>query len=175
MEILYNILLVLIPSGILSATVYFMISAQFENQERTRALQIRREDRKRFDNQKLQAYERLILLLERISPDALAMRVRGNYKDAESMQRGMIKTIKNEFEHNITQQLYISTEAWKLVVQAKEESIRIVNIAASKTEKDSDAVEYTRVILSLSSQLTPLPTQVAVDGLKSEFRSRYGK
>ncbi len=175
MDILFNILLVLIPSGLLSATVYYLIRAQFENQEKMKALELRKIDRNRFDDQKLQAYERLILFLERISPDALAMRLRGGYKTAESMQAGMIQTIKKEFDHNITQQLYISGEAWKLVVQSKEESIRIVNIAASKVKEDADAVEFTKMVLSLSSQISPLPTRVAVDGLKSEFRRRYGK
>lgn len=175
MDIFFNILLVLIPSGLLSATVYFMIRSQFENQEKMKALELRKIDKNRFDDQKLQAYERLILLLERISPDALAMRLRGKYKVAEGMQAGMVSAIKSEFEHNITQQLYISSEAWKLVVQAKEESIRIVNISASKLEKDADAVEFTKMVLSLTSQISPLPTRIAVEGLKSEFKRRYGK
>lgn len=175
MDIFFNILLVLIPSGFLSATVYFLIRSQFENQEKMKALELRKIDRNRFDNQKLQAYERLILLLERISPDVLAMRLKGQHKSAEAMQAAMIKTIKSEFEHNITQQLYISAEAWKLVVQSKEESIRIVNIAASKLEEDADSIALIKMILSLTSQISPLPTRVAVDGLKSEFKRRYGK
>ncbi|MDR9399112.1 hypothetical protein [Salibacter sp.] len=173
MDYLFELFKLLIPSGIVGATVYFVIQQYHENQEKIKALELRKQSKDHVNPTKIQAYERLILFLERISPDKLAMRSQNSKLTAQQHQMAMLTNIRNEFDHNLTQQLYVSSEAWKLVVQGKEEAIRIINISASKCEENASSFDLTQMILSVTAQLEHLPQKVAIEGLKREFRSRF--
>jgi len=173
MDFLFELFKILIPSGIIFVTVYFMLKQFFDGQERLKKLELRKAGQKDINPMKMQAYERLILFLERISPNNLVMRTQKPSLTARAQQAEMLKAIREEFDHNLTQQLYISSEAWALVKRAKEEVIRLVNIAASKMEEETMSVELSKQILAMTAQLEHIPTKVAIEGLKKEFRSYF--
>ena len=91
---------------------------------------------------------------------------------ARLMQSDVLKVIRDEFDHNLTQQLYISNEAWASVVAAKEETIKILNKAAENTPKDGTSLEFSAAILQLTQRMTKAPTDVAAEILKAEFRRK---
>jgi len=173
MDFIIEVLKVLVPSTVIFVTLYFLMKQFFEGQEKMRMLELRKQSRSDAGPIKMQAYERLILFLERINPDNLALRTQKNGVSARAQHSEMIRTIRSEFEHNLTQQLYISSEAWALVKRAKEESIRMINVAASQISENEDSYELSRRVISMSAQLENVPTSIAVEGLKKEFRSIY--
>lgn len=171
-EVISQILLYLIPAAGAVAVVYVMMTKHFENEQKMRDLEWKEKKTKDYLPIQMQAYERLILLLERIHPEALVFRVNKPGMSARLLQADILKIIRDEFDHNLTQQLYISPEAWSAVKAAREETVNILKAAASRVSKDADSLEFSTAILELVGQLQKLPTDVAIDILKREFRAK---
>ena len=100
----------------------------------------------------LQAYERLILLTERIALPSLINRINQPGIAGRDMQMMLTHTIKQEFDHNITQQIYVSTEAWEAVRNLKEQNIHIVNQVASILPPDVSGSELNKQLLEMIVQ-----------------------
>ena len=100
----------------------------------------------------LQAYERLILLTDRIALPNLISRVNTPGLSARDMQGLLIQSIRQEFEHNITQQIYVSNEAWGVVRDYKEQNLLIVNQVASFLPEDAAGADLLRALLDLLMQ-----------------------
>ena len=97
----------------------------------------------------LQAYERLILLVDRIALPHLISRSNQEGLGLRDMQFLLVNTIKQEFEHNVTQQIYVSSEAWEAVRNLKEQNIHIVNQVASFLPPDSSGTDLNKHILEM--------------------------
>lgn len=98
---------------------------------------------------KITACERLTLFLERIKPESLITRLNDGHLTNREFQLILLKDIRNEYEHNLTQQLYISDIAWKACEDAKNEIMSIINTASSKTKPEGNAIEISNNILQL--------------------------
>lgn len=118
---------------------------------------------------RMQAYERLILLLERNTPHQLITRYNSGDMTAPEYQLLLISSIRNEVEHNITQQLYITNESWMVVRTSVEELIAIVNNQARTLPSEATGRDLAQSILGYFSQPgTIVPNYVAVQQLKTE-------
>jgi hypothetical protein len=84
-----------------------------------------------------------------------------------------LKTIREEFDHNVTQQLFISEAGWKMMRDSKEESIRLINLAASQMGDQSTSLDLSAKIMELMAQLETMPSEVAVAFLKQEFQALF--
>ncbi len=91
---------------------------------------------------RLRAYERLMLYLERISPENLGLRIMKEARDAGTAHRLAIKSIQEEFEHNQSQRLYVSMEIWKMVKGARDFMLKVVNEAMAKVTPEAPAVAF---------------------------------
>jgi hypothetical protein len=100
----------------------------------------------------LQAYERLILLSERIALPSLVNRLNSQGLSSREMQGLLAETIRQEFDHNITQQIYVSQEAWDAVKNLKEQNIFIINQVASFLPPDSTATDLSKSLLEMIVQ-----------------------
>jgi hypothetical protein len=118
---------------------------------------------------RLQACERLILLLERITPARAVNRALQPEMTTYELQMTLLRNIREEYEHNVAQQLYISPSCWSLIRTAKEEIIRLVNLSASETDNGSAAGEMAKNLLIYWSQLDQDPVQLAITQLKKEI------
>ncbi len=95
---------------------------------------------------RLQAYERAILFLERISPENLIMRVNKSGFTCQQLQSELMQTIRSEFEHNLSQQIYISHGAWEMLKIARGRTIQLINSLAEKIPKDSPSINLSKAI-----------------------------
>jgi hypothetical protein len=100
----------------------------------------------------LQAYERLVLLTDRISLPNLVSRVNQPDLNAREMQQLMLMNIKQEFEHNITQQIYVAKEAWEAVQSLKEQNMLIINQVASFLPETATSQDLSRSLMELLVQ-----------------------
>lgn len=123
---------------------------------------------------KLQAYERLVLFMERISPNSILVRVHRGGMSAGQLQSDLMSTIRAEFEHNLSQQIYISDQAWEEVKEAKEDMIRIVNNAFNHVGMNATGIQMSTQIFEQVLKTDNVPTQKAVDFLKTEARQLLG-
>ncbi len=173
MEDFLDILKYILPSGVVFATAYFLLRAFLENDNRKKLLELKMTNQGLISPIRLQAYERVILFLERVSPGSLVIRVTKPGMSAFQFQTALIENIREEFEHNLSQQIYLSSTAWELARNAKEEMIKLVNIAASKLNDSATAVDLGSVIFELSMQKDKLPVNAAIEYIKKEVRQLF--
>lgn len=173
MEILLEILKYTVPSLIVFLTVLIMLRTWSRNEERKRKIEFNMHLKDDILPVRLQAYERSILLLERISPESLIMRVSRPDYSARQFQQEMLSQVTSEFEHNIAQQTYISTEAWEKIKSAKNQIIHLINETAGEVKPDAKGPTLGKLILERLTELKNSPSQVAIDFLKQEVKSLF--
>jgi hypothetical protein len=123
---------------------------------------------------RLQAYERLALLLERINFASVISRVRTPNMLSSELQYAIVKNIREEFEHNLSQQIYVSSSAWNLIVQAKEEMMKTVNLIGTQLPPEASAGQLINALFSgIQNANAPLPTEQALEFLKAECRELF--
>ena len=175
---LYLIIIILIVAVLatiaLTGYIYYLLTKRyFDNQQKTQMLQMRidehREAVKLVTPIRLQAYERMALYLERISPDSLVLRCYQPGMETKLLQGVMTKTIRDEWEHNLSQQVYISSEAWRRIRQAKDEMMGIINSAAITIPEDADPTRLASAIFATIAE-GQVPTASALEFLKQEMR-----
>jgi len=158
----------LLPAALVALLAYYMFRAFLENERKNRENEARARMYKTTITLRLQAYERVILFLERISPENIILRVSVPGVTAGQLQAALTRNIREEFEHNITQQLYLSPQTWELVRNAKEESIRLVNSAASRVNEDDEASGLVNMIFELYGDLKRNPVSAALESVRME-------
>ncbi|MCR4829721.1 MAG: hypothetical protein K5864_09730 [Bacteroidales bacterium] len=156
--------------------VYRIIRLYFQNQQKSQMLQMKIDEHKEslrvVTPIRLQAYERMALFLERISPNSLILRCFRPGMDIRALQTAMTKNIRDEWEHNLSQQVYLSTETWNRVREAKEEMINLVNASATKLEAGADPSGLAGLIFEQTSK-GQSPTDTALEVLKKEIQERW--
>lgn len=120
---------------------------------------------------RLQAYERLVLFLERIHPSNLVMRLNAPELSAVRLQALLLKTIREEFEYNLSQQLYVSAQAWELVKNAKEEMVLLINCAATNLDEKAASAELVKTIFELMVEKGKLPVENALEMIRKEVNT----
>jgi hypothetical protein len=181
-----ELLKLILPSIVILAVVYFMMreftkhnSRQIKLLEDANDLQ-RDKMRKELTSEsakvtiplKFQAYERMVLFLERISPSNLITRVLKHPTTVDGLHSRLLSTIREEYEHNMSQQLYISNQGWENIRSAKEEVIRIINTSASKFKSDDNSADFAKeIILEYSKSDDKL--NKALLSLKEDIRKHF--
>ncbi len=160
-----------LPAFIVFLTVYFSIRPIVKNSEQIRKTEIILGNQKIITPIKLQAYERLILLLERLSPDSLIMRISKPEMNCKQVHTALLAAIRSEFEHNLTQQVYISAKAWGIIKGSKENLIKLINKTSEKIDADKPGILLSKEIIDQFMTINKHPTQIAIDYLKEEIQA----
>jgi hypothetical protein len=153
--------------------VYLFLKRQNQKEQVNLEVELKKQRQEFFLPNRVDAYERAILLMERLHPNSLVMRLNNPSLSAKIMHAEFLKTIREEFDHNITQQLFISPIAWKLLRDSKEELVKLINLAASQVQENATAIELSAKIFELVAQLEKLPSEVATEFLKKEFQELF--
>lgn len=169
---LLEILKYVLPSLVVMATAYYLLKLFIDSEQKKRAADLKLAGYKIITPIRLQAYERLVLFIERISPESLLMRVHKAELSSLQFQTTLIISIREEFEHNLSQQVYVSSEAWELIRSAKEDMIKLVNTAASKLNDNATSTDLAQKIFELSLG-DKLVTKSALEFLKKEIRQVF--
>ncbi|TSA29194.1 MAG: hypothetical protein D4R67_02415 [Bacteroidetes bacterium] len=118
---------------------------------------------------KLQACERLILFLERITPNNLILRIHDPDMTASQLHASLIRTVREEFDYNLSQQLYVTKTTWEKIRNAKEETISQLNRAASTLKEEGTPRDLAAAILQFSVGQERSPIAVAIEAIKQEI------
>jgi len=171
-NILIAIELIMLPL-IVAGIAYLIVSKYLRFEETRQKLAI---DKARLEivvPARMQAYERIILFLERTQPENLIRRILKGNISARAFQAELLSTVRGEYEHNISQQIYISLNAWAMVKTAMEETIRLVTVAGTKVSVNDSATELAEKILEITSQIGKFPTYIAIENIKKEFAQYF--
>lgn len=155
---------------------YMFAKRYFDQQQKLQLLQAkldeRRETLKVVTPIRLQAYERMALFLERIAPNSLVLRCYQPGMDLKLLQGVMTKNIRDEWEHNLSQQVYLSEDTWIHIREAKEEMINLVNASAVTLTDTTDPTRLAANIFASAAQRSPVDE--ALEVLHKELRELYG-
>ena len=157
MEIAIDLIKILLPAGAVLYAMYLTVKAFLEKDFEKRLAELKIKSAEHVLPVRLQAYERVILLLERINPSNLIIRLRNPQLNAAQFQEILIGHIREEFNHNLSQQVYMSDKAWSLVRQSKEEVISLINrVAQTVAPEEKSGVLGKKIIESqIGANLDP--------------------
>ena len=169
-----EILKYILPSIVVFLTAYFVIRSFVANEFKKQENQLSSSIRKETLPLRLQAYERLAVFLERISPSNLLPRIIQQGMTAQGLQQALLQTIRMEYEHNLSQQIYVSGKVWRTVSLVKDQMVKDVNILSASVPPDAPAKELSKRILEhyIESDHV-LPTQQGIDLIKSEVKKLF--
>ena len=160
-----------VPSLIVAVSAFFLVKHFIENDQKKHILELKYQSKNITTPIRLQAYERMAMFLERIEPNQLLFRVNNPELTAYQMQTILLTTIRSEYEHNLSQQIYISTEVWEAIRNAKERVVNVINISTGKLNEKSTSTELAAHILEAIVEKSP--TEEAMQKLKEEVGLLY--
>ncbi|MBC7605399.1 MAG: hypothetical protein H7199_00345 [Burkholderiales bacterium] len=156
-----------LPALITGSVAYYLFDAYFKDQQNTRRWLLQKENQKDSLPLRLQAFERMALFLERINPTKLLIRITPLSQNKNDYENLVIAQIEQEFEHNLTQQIYLSDDCWTIIITAKNATIQMIRKAGMSERVDS-ADKLREVILNdLMERQTP--SSAALSYLKNEL------
>lgn len=174
MEHIIELLKIILPAGAVFIAVYFIVQRFLDNDQKRREHELKKASQSTLTPLKIQAYERIVIYLERIHPNTLIVRVNKHGMNAGQLQQELIKAVKSEYEHNLSQQIYMSHGAWQLVKTAKEEVIKLINISSTKVPHDANSTDLAMMILNITANLDKrLPSEVALEYVKKEIAQTF--
>lgn len=163
-----EIIKITIPALVVFFTVFYLMKHFLENQYQLRMLDYKQGQQKTTIPLRLQAYERLSLFCERISIPSLVLRVRNEGMSASELRLAMMIAVQKEFEHNITQQVYVSDNLWQIVKIARDDVVNVINLVYSNTESNTDAREFGQALFQFVEDRNALPLDKALSAIKKE-------
>lgn len=169
MEAITDILKITLPALIVFLTAWILLRNMIKNSEDKRRYEMMMHNSKTVTPIKLQAYERIVLFLERISLESLLVRVSSPDMTAQQLHSALLTTIRSEFEHNLSQQIYMSQQAWEVVRNARSNTIKIINSEAEKMKPDAPGMLLSKQLLEKIMELEKEPTRAAIDYVKAEI------
>lgn len=172
-EIFLEILKLVGPAALVLGAFALFLAEDRKKKEATERQRILQNTFSHIIPLRLQAYERLIIYMERISPDSMMMRADAQGKTARLFQMQLTAEIREEFNHNIAQQLYVDEETWMEVVRAKEQVIAMVNAVGKTLPPDAPAIELAKRVLNEMVRNEEGPTHKAVEALRSDVRGLF--
>ena len=147
MEMVYDLLKITIPAGLVLYLAYLLVRSFLQKQLDEIAFSVRQRNQEIVVPIRLQAYERVVLLLERITPSNLISRLSSSEYSAEEFQQILIHEIRNEFNHNLSQQVYMSDSAWTYVITAVEQTISVINSSKNGLDDKAKGFDLAKAIL----------------------------
>jgi hypothetical protein len=169
MEILADILKIIIPALIVFFTAWVILKNMIKNDQDKRMQELILQNSRTVTPIRLQAYERIVLFLERISLESLLVRVSSSDMTASQLHSALLNTIRSEFEHNLSQQIYMSQQAWEVVRNARSNMIKIINSEAEKVPANASGMELSKQLLEKIMELEKEPTRAAIEYIKAEI------
>ncbi len=149
---------------------FFLLKNQFDSYYNLKELEYKSLVVKDILPLKLQAYERMILFVERMNPSNLLVRLHTQGMTAREMQGLILSEIRAEYQHNVTQQLYLSKDAWMIIKRVKEDTINLVNQAVNQLHPEASAVELSKLVFSKIEEVDADPFELALLVLKNDIQ-----
>lgn len=173
MEVLLEILKFTIPALIVFFTVFFFLRTWSRQEDKRRDHEFNLQLKDDILPVRLQAYERIILFLERIAPESILLRLNRNGMSSSQLQTELQNTIRQEYEHNLAQQTYISSEAWDKVQIAKNQILKLISESAAELKDNASGNTLGKLVLEKMMELKTPPSQAAVSFLKKEVQDLF--
>lgn len=166
-----DLLFFLIPSLLTGLIAYYFFKEHTRNEDGRRRFLLKKDLQVNTMPMRLQAYERMALFLERITPSQLLVRVPPMSTDKNDYEALLIKNIEQEFEHNLSQQIYVTDKCWSIISTAKITTIQMVRKACLSEKTDS--ANKLREVLITEMMERRAPSDTALAYIKEEVSQMW--
>jgi len=173
MDAFIEFIKILVPASIVLYAAYLLVRSFLHKEIEMKKLEVRGRSIETVLPNRLQAYERMTLFLERMAPQNLLVRLNTEPTSAREFQQLLLNDIRNEYNHNVSQQVYMSEQVWELIKNAKEDLIVTINNAASEMKAESTSLDLAKKIfeLAVNKQIDPLAH--ALSEMKKEIQRTF--
>lgn len=153
---------------------WFVIKDYIDNNRDIKVQELKKSTQAHTFPLRLQAYERVVLFLERINPSSMLVRLHVSGMSAKEMQNLILADVRAEYQHNISQQLYVSNQAWAVVKKIKEDTISLINDAMRSLPENAPGIELSKAILThLATLEADNPYDVALTIVKQDIHRLF--
>lgn len=173
MNIALDLIKVIVPASLVLYAVYLMVRSFIQREIEFKKLDVRGRSIDTILPSRLQAYERMTLFLERISPQNLLIRLNNPAFSAKDFQKVLLDEIRSEYNHNASQQVYMSEEVWSQIKNAKEDLIILINEAASRLMPDAKSIDLSKKIFEMAMEKKVDLVSLALSELKKEIQQVF--
>ncbi|MEY4293281.1 MAG: hypothetical protein RIQ61_1679, partial [Bacteroidota bacterium] len=158
---------------LISLVIVYLIVSKFNNKETAaKRLELLQSNHDTAFRMRLQAYERLAMLVERTHPRQLIPRVYTSGMTVQELQQALVITINAEFEHNLSQQIYVTAGTWQLIRIFKEQEINMIkHIASTLNPAESASVLHQQIVNYLITTESETPAETAMQAIQAEAKS----
>lgn len=160
-----------IPALIVLLATWIVMHKLFKNETEKRTWELKLKTQKEISSIRLRAYERLTLLLERTTPEHLLSEMPVAEMTVEQIQKRMIQTVKMEFDHNMSQQIYVSNDLWNKIILARDEVANFISAVTPQVAPDTPSLEYAKALIHAYKSNGTTPHQIALISLKDEVQA----
>jgi hypothetical protein len=173
MDAVIEFIKILVPASIVLYGAYLLVRMFIQKEINLKKLEVRSKSIETLLPNRLQAYERMALFLERISPQNLLVRLSTTGMTSKEFHQLLLSEIRNEYNHNVAQQVYMSEDVWNLIKNAKEDLILSINDAAGEMSMESTSLDLSRKIFEKSINKQVDPISHALTELKKEIQQTF--
>ncbi|MDX1942313.1 MAG: hypothetical protein SFU99_17240 [Saprospiraceae bacterium] len=168
MDTVLEILKLTIPGLIVFATAYFVLKQYLDNQRAIKQIELKQNQQNTTTPLRLQAYERLSLLCERMALPSLMLRLRQDGTSSAQFRATLLLAIQQEYEYNITQQVYVSEQLWEIIKLSRDDSMNTISLAYELVDPKAESDELAQAIMSILEKRGVTAIDKALIAIKKE-------
>lgn len=168
-----EILKYILPSLLVLLATCVVLVVQMRAETARQLAALKREQANVVTPVRLRGYERLALLLDRTVPETMLLNMNLPEMNCLQLQTALLTQIRQEYDHNAAQQIYVSNELWNLVRASKESLLHLVNVCAQNFKQEDPALKFAETLIKTYNYTPDTPTELAMKRLKQEVRELF--
>lgn len=152
---------------------FYLIKPYLDKAEKIQLVELKKSIANQTLPLRFQAYERLILFIERINPANMMLRLHGTSYSAHDLHSLVVTEIREEFQHNVTQQLYVTERSWNVVKRVKDDTMSVVLNAVKALPENASGLDLSKTVLAHLAKLQDNPYDIATQMLRSDLEELF--
>lgn len=172
-KFLLNSATLALGGSVIVIIAYYMIRSDIRSYLSSKNSVVIPDDKNNLLQLRLQAHERMIIFVDRINPSNLLLRLHQQGIEVAALQLMAVNEIKTEFQHNITQQLYLEAATWKVIRQLKDDTVAMINNAVKNLPAEASGVELSKKVLHHMSEIGENPYELSIGMIKQDIHKMF--
>ena len=160
-----------IPAICVLLATWLVMHKFYKNEAEKRLWELKRITQKEISPLRMRAYERLALLLERTTPEHMLVDLTLAEMTPLQLQTHLLRAVRQEYDHNLSQQIYVSDEVWNMIENTHIQTIAFINSIAQQLPADSSALDYAKTLITAYRSNGDTPNDLALQALRNEAKT----
>lgn len=173
MEVVIDLLKIVVPAGLVLYGMFLVVRSFLNKDFERRLIDLKSKQGELLTPLRMQAYERMAIFLERIAPSNLITRLNSEELNSAQLHAIMLAEIRHEFNHNLSQQVYMGDEVWANVRAAMDNITAIINESAAEVQPESASIELAKKVIGKVIDNNADFSSQALQVLKHEVRTYF--